>query len=115
MSLLRSNLADVVGRFVTVGAMLRPYLHMPEKPRQGDFNMKDSDASTGDRIVYRRHDGTYDVLGLDADRSREVRREGLTDLKVAYEIARAGLQDSGGKKVWYCDYREPESIEPYRI
>jgi hypothetical protein len=77
--------------------------------------MKDSDASVGDRIVLKREDGMYDVLGLDANRKRDVRRVGIKELSDAYDIARSGLEDSGGKNVWYTDHRQPDAIDHYKI
>jgi hypothetical protein len=83
------------------------------KPDEKEGKLTNALAGLGDRIIFKRADGKYDVLGLDKERQREVHRDGLPDLETAHDLARAGLEDSGGTQVWVCDHSAPDVIEPY--
>jgi hypothetical protein len=67
-------------------------------------------ATPGDYGVFQRVDGTFDVFKVTISGEREVRREKLQELKTAYEIARAGLEDDGGTQVWFSHHSRPESL-----
>lgn len=68
----------------------------------------------GDYGVFQRADNLFDVFMITASRDREDRRSGLSDLNTAHDIARAGLEDGGGRQVWFCHHSNPDRLEPYR-
>jgi hypothetical protein len=66
----------------------------------------------GDRLVFARADGLYDVLGITASGEEETRRSGLATLDEAYRVARSGLE---GGRLWWRHHDSPNTTEPYRI
>jgi len=74
-------------------------------------------AATGDYVICKREDGKYDLSVIAAGGERESRRPGhpLADLATAHDVARAGLEDSGGTKVWVCDHSSPDVLTAYRL
>ena len=67
--------------------------------------------SSGDRIVFERRDGKFDVQRINADRRRQTVRDGL-DWKTACEIARNTLEPGGS--VLYCHHAAPEEFKPLK-
>ena len=64
----------------------------------------------GDRIIFRRSDGHYDVLGVTENFGERVLRPALSQLRKAFEIARSELEDG---RLWYRDQATPHVTEPY--
>ena len=64
----------------------------------------------GDRIVFKRSDGHYDVLGVTENFGERVLRPALSELRKAFEIARSELEDG---RLWYRDHATPHVTEPY--
>lgn len=73
-----------------------------------------TDAQPGDRVIFGRADGLYDVQNVTAPGVFEtVDRPPLDSLDKAYEIA-LGHMRPGGRHVWLRHHAEPNSIELYR-
>lgn len=66
----------------------------------------------GDRIVFERADGLFDVLGITESGKEETRRAKLPTIDFAHEIARGGLD---GGRLWWRHHSAPNVTEPYRI
>jgi hypothetical protein len=69
-------------------------------------------ADMGDHIVVSRRDGKYDVFVITASGEQDVRLD-LLELGVARTVARAGLEASHGKQIWFRHQSAPDSIEPF--
>ena len=68
-----------------------------------------ADRKHGDRVIFKRPDGQYDVLRIESV-SVPVQEE-VTTLEQAREIARGELPDGG--TIWYRDYQDPpDKLEP---
>jgi len=63
----------------------------------------------GDRVVFERADGNYDVFRVSVSGEEEVARLGLPDFETAYAIARGELD---GGRVWCRRYSTPDLTEP---
>ena len=64
----------------------------------------------GDRVIFKRPGGQYDVLGVGQNGEERVLRSALPQLRAAFEIARKGLK---GGRLWYRDHAAPQVTEPY--
>jgi hypothetical protein len=66
---------------------------------------------SGDRVIFARADGAYDVI-LIAASSLEETLGTLSTLELAREVARGGL---GGSRVWWRHHLTPDTTEPFKV
>ena len=72
------------------------------------------DAREGDRVVFKRQDGLYDVENVVVSgQLQTVDRPPIKTLKEAYDIALG--HSVSGARIWTRSYDVPNVIQPYRM
>jgi hypothetical protein len=66
----------------------------------------------GQCVIFKRADGLYDVLKIDAAGERASVRVGLKQIEDAFHIARKNLEAG---RVLYSDHSTPDVFEKYRF